>query len=222
VVPSIFSAVNIIRDTNFERNVETLVEKNKTIGRSYIFDFAIEDHGRNHSVQLFLAGEALADAEKESIYQDAEELGIKRNQLTFHEDATIKGGGIDNELLKNFYDTSEKKVQDLNATVNELNQELDSYKAKELPTKVIAMEIAAQYDGIQNVSVTRGETVNPVTGESADDIVILLDVDRALPQETIDKITNWLRVRLNETNVSIIQRTAAVETAAVDSVSVAE
>ena len=205
IVPSIISAVNIVKETNFERNVETLVEKNKTVGRSYIFNHSIEIDGRKHTVHLYLAGEVLPDAEKESIYQDAEELGIKRNQLTFHEDAAIRGA-IDGELLKNFYEDNARKINDLNADVARLNDELDEYKAKELPTKVLALEIASQYDNITNVSISRGQSVDPLTGDASDEILIILSVSEPLSEEALDKMTNWLRVRLETNNVTVIQK----------------
>ena len=205
LVPSVYSAFLIVRETNFERNVEALVERNKTVGRSYIFNYDIEKDGKNHSVQLYVAGEVLPDAEKESIYQDAEELGIKRNQLTFHEDAAVRGG-LDGELLKNFYEDNTRKMQEMDATVKNLESELDAYKAKELPSKVLALEIASQYDNISNVSVSRGESVNPLTGESAEDIVIILSVTEPLADEALDKMTNWLRVRLETSNVTILQK----------------
>lgn len=220
VVPSIFSAVGIVRETNFERNVETLVEKNKTIGRSYIFNYEIQKVGRRgHSVQLYLAGEVLSDGEKESIYLDAEELGIKRNQLSFHEDAAVRAG-VDGELLKNFYQDNAKKLQELNATVKDLESELETYKAKELPAKVIAMEIAAQYNDIQTVAVSRSEAVDPSTGSLKEGIIILLSVRHLLSQDDIDKMTVWMRVRLEDDNVTILQQmTPAAAAAPADSTS---
>ena len=204
IVPSIISAVQIVRETNFERNVETLVEKNKTVGRSYIFNYTIEKQGRGHAVQLFVAGEVLPDSEKESIYQDAEELGIKRNQISFHEDAAIRAG-VDGELLKNFYEDNSKRIQELDATVKELNAELDAYKAKELPADILAAEITSQYDGITGVTVSRGEAVDPVSGTSTYQIIVLLTVTEPLSKATIEKMTNWLRVRLETENVVILQ-----------------
>ena len=209
VVPSIFSAIGIVRETNFERNVETLVEKNKTIGRSYIFNYEIQKVGRHdHAVQLYLAGEVLPDAEKESIYLDAEELGLKRNQITFHEDAAVRAG-IDGELMKNFYEDNARRLKELDATVKGLETELDAYKAKELPAKVIAMEIAAQYDDIQTVAVSRSEAVNPSTGSLKEGIIILLTVKQPLKQEDIDKMTVWIRVRLEDEDVTILQQVAS-------------
>lgn len=205
VVPSIISAVQIVRETNFERSVETLVEKNKTVGRSYIFNYTIEKQGRGHAVQLFVAGEVLPDAEKESIYLDAEELGIKRNQLSFHEDAAVRAG-IDGELLKNYYEDNARKMNALNEDVKRLNTELEEYKSKELPSKVLALEIASQYDNITNVSISRGESVEPLTGETSDEVLILLTVSEPLTDEALDKMTNWLRVRLETSNVVILQK----------------
>ena len=39
IVPSIFSAVTIVKQSNFDRSVQTLVERNKVVGRSYIFNY---------------------------------------------------------------------------------------------------------------------------------------------------------------------------------------
>ena len=205
VVPSIISAVNIVRETNFERNVETLVEKNKTVGRSYIFNHSIEKDGRNHSVHLYMAGEVLPDAEKESIYQDAEQLGIKRNQLTFHEDAAVRAG-IDGELLKNYYEDNARKISEMDASIKSLNSELEEYKSKELPVQTLALEIASQYDNIRNVSITRGQSVDPLSGETQDERMIVLTVSEPLSDEALAKMTNWLRLRLETNNVTIIQK----------------
>ena len=97
-------------------------------------------------------------------------------------------------------------MQEMDATVKNLESELDAYKAKELPSKVLALEIASQYDNISNVSVSRGESVNPMTGEAAEDIVIILSVTEPLADEALDKMTNWLRVRLETSNVTILQK----------------
>ncbi len=204
VVPSFVSAVRMIHQTDFNRKVETLVSKDKAIGRSYIFNYEVGREGKSNVVDIYFAGETLSDTDKENFLLDAENLGLDRKLLRLHEDASVRTG-VDSELMKNVYENSSKQQQALQNTIDSLQRELNRYTSKDIPTELIATELAVQYDGIVSVTLARGQDFSPENGKGSEKIVSLLTVDRTLPAETVVKITEWLKVRLQNPNVTVMQ-----------------
>ena len=205
IVPSIFSAYNIVKQTNFERNVETLVEKNKILGRSYIFNSQTDASTKPSSVRLYVAGEKLSDDERERIYSDAESLGFLRSQILIHEDAAVKeGNGLDAELMKGIFEHNTETINQLNQTVVRLDSTVNAYRAQELPYAQLSEEICAQYEDIDKVTLSRGESVVTATGEKGTATVAIVHTPKSFPEEARSKLENWLRVRLASDDVTVI------------------
>lgn len=204
VVPSIVSAARMISETNFNRKVETLVSKDKTIGRSYIFNYTVGKESKERVVDLYLAGEVLSDTDKENLLLDAESLGLQRKHIRLHEDASVRSG-VDSDVMKSFYESSSKQQSSMQATIDSLQRELSKYTSAQLPAELIATELAVQYDGVESVTLARGERFAPSQGTSSEEIVVLLSVNKPLPEQTENKIRDWLRVRLRSDNIRILQ-----------------
>ena len=205
VVPSIISAINIVKQSNFERNVDTLVEKNKILGKSYIFNAQTDVTTKPATVQLYVAGEKLSDDNRERIYTDAEELGFQRSQIHIHEDvATKEGAGLDAELIKGIFEHDTETINRLNQTVVQLDSTVTAYRAKELPYAQLSEEICAQYEDIDKVTLSRGESVVTATGEKGTATVAIVHTPKSFPEEARSKLENWLRVRLASDDVTVI------------------
>lgn len=84
VVPSIWSAVSMVRDNNFERNVSDFVSAHRFIDGRYIYDYTITS-GRKRQVELRVAGDALGNKEREDIYAAAARYAIRPEKIRFVE-----------------------------------------------------------------------------------------------------------------------------------------
>lgn len=207
IVPSIFSAVNIVKQSNFDRSVDNLVENNKVLGRSYIFNYTVSHNGKKPTVELYVAGEQLSASERDRIYASAENLGINRNQVFIKEDAAVQGGaGMDSELMKGIYEHNTQTINELNREVDSLRVLVKSYQSRQLPSKLLTLEICAQYDKVGDVILSRGEDVDSSTGEVRDVVVVILKCSSELDGSQMDKITSWLKVRLASEEIMVIQQ----------------
>ena len=206
IVPSIISAVNIVKQSNFDRSVQTLVERNKVIGRSYIFNYQTDHEGKTPTVELYVAGEALGTSERERIYADAENLGIARNQVFIQEDAAVKGGyGMDADLMKGIYQNNTRTIESLQETIAKMDTTIRAYKEKELPSELVAMEICSQYEKVAAVVLTRGQSIDSKSGVKQDAIVALMQCTEPLSDAEMQKMQNWLRIRLSSDRVVVLQ-----------------
>ena len=205
IVPSVLSAIQMIQDNNFARNAELLVKENKNLGKSYIYDYKTNLDNRPHTLDLYLAGEKMEASARERIYLRAEEAGITRSQIVIHEDAAFQNELMtESELIQSIIDGHNRQVEELEGKVTELSGEIQEYQNRELPVALLTRELAAQYDGVRQVTLTRGSRTDAESGESCEIIVAILNCTKP-PRETERiRIQNWLKVRLGVEEVEVL------------------
>jgi len=130
IVPSIISAVGTIRDNNFAISAERFVESNKTIGSSYIFDHQVNLDGRNQTLHVYMAGEALDYTTKQILLKNAAVYGLHSDQIVFHEEAAMQNLNK-NEVIRDLNSHYLNTIQELNKRITELEVELAKYKGAE-------------------------------------------------------------------------------------------
>lgn len=209
IVPSILSAISVVKENNFKIQAENVVSENKNLGKCFIYDHKASYSRKDPKLELFLAGETLTEEAKQKIYKSAEQYGITRNQIVFHEDATsVRMELSETEIIKGIYEQTDKQIQRLNDSIARLGAKLDEYKEKEIPVDAIAKELFAQYPDIIHLSLTRGSSVEANHPEATEQIVAIISSEKPIDTEQHDRIERWLKVRLNNENVVVVSETA--------------
>jgi len=205
IVPSIISAISVVKENNFKIQAEQLVNDNKNLGKCFIYDHKATYSRKSPTLELFLAGETLTPEARNQFYKDAERYGITRSQIIFHEDATsIRQELSEVEIVKSIYEHTEQQIKRLNDSIAKLDAQLNDYKEKEIPVDVIAKELFAQYPDITNLSLTRGSSVNANDPQNTEQIVAIITSDKPIVDDAHDRIERWLKVRLNNENVVVV------------------
>ena len=205
LVPSVLSAIQMIQDNNFARNAQRLVQANKNLGKSYIYDYKTDLDARPHMLELYMAGEKMEASARERLYLDAEEAGITRSQIVIHEDAAFQGQIMsESEIIRGILDGHNRQVEALQSQVDSLSTTIDFLRAGQLPSALITREIAAQYAGVQQVTLTRGESVAAESGSTHPAIVAIIQSTIPLKEAERERIQQWLRVRLAIDDVTVI------------------
>ena len=125
VIPSIISAIGLVRDNNFERNVEAFVRENRLVSRSYIYDWRIyNDHGRK--VEISMTGEPMSFDAQTAFYASAREHRIKDNQLVIKEHSLGMTGEEMNEMVREIYDRTDRELAEKEAQMDRIQTRLDS------------------------------------------------------------------------------------------------
>lgn len=207
IVPSIFSAIRMVQENNFNIHAEKLVSKNKSIGKSFIYDYKTDMSVKPATIDLYLAGETLTPEFKEVLFKDAEEYGITRNQIVFHEDATMTRDVLsESDLIQGIYEYNERQIKALTDSIATLERQLETYKDHDIPVDAIARELFAQYPSIRSISLTGGRTAT-ASGEAGNEqIVALVTSSEKLDAEMTDRLERWLKARLEQENVIVLQR----------------
>ena len=205
ILPSIWTAINVVKENNFKIHAAELVKKNKNMGRSFVYDHKTNYSRKLSTIELFVAGEMLTDESKEKLYNDAEYFGIMRNQIIIHEDATIVREDIsETEIMKTIYEHTDRQIKMLNDSITKLNARLEALDDNKLPVSLVAQELFAQHPQIIKVSITRGSTVEAMTSTEHEQIVVYITCDEPMKKDLHDQIERWLKVRLKNENVLVI------------------
>ena len=209
IVPSIISAISVIKENNFKIHAERVVAENKNLGKCFIYDHKATYSRKSPKLELFLAGETLTNEAKQQIYRSAEEYGITRSQIVFHEDATsMRQEFSEKEIVKGIYEQTEKQISRLNDSIAKLGDALNAYKEKELPVEAVSKELFAQYANITSLSLSRGSSVAVEGEDETEQIVAFVTSNEPLTDDQKDRIERWLKVRLNNENVMVLNQAA--------------
>jgi len=121
LVPSIISAVNLILDNNFERNVQNFVEDNRLVGRSYIYDYDV----KNRRVDFDIAGEPLSDSLKTAFFSEAARHRIKEDRISLTEHTLGMTQEEMNDLINDIYNRTDQELAEKDARINAVQAQLD-------------------------------------------------------------------------------------------------
>ena len=207
LVPSIITAINTIKENNFNIHAEKVVAENKNLGKCFIYDHKATYSRKAPKLELFLAGETLTEEAKKKLYNSAEAYGITRSQIVFHEDATSMRQDLsETEIVKGIYEHSDQQIKMLNDSIAKLTATLSDYQSKEIPVDAISKELFTQYPNIIEVSLSRGASIHVSDSIASEQILAFITTQEPMPTENHDRIERWLKVRLKNENVVVVNQ----------------
>ena len=197
LVPSFFSAYSIVRENEFAMQARHFVKENQTVSGTYIFDYTTDTSVKPYTLTLRLAGETLSNDSRAKLYTEAEKHGIRHEQIIFQEDATIEVRRLnETEIMKDWLSSTEAQLKQRDDSIRSLNAQLDTYKAQVLPSEQIAAELKSQWPEIEDVTLARADQ----------SVILLLTTAEELQPTDLERIHNWLSVRLQEPVIEVIVR----------------
>lgn len=203
IIPSIWSAVLLIQQNNFDVNATTFAEHRSTYGKSILYDYKI-DHKENTTLTLFFTGEALSDRDKEELYSVASEYDIEKEQIQIRDYSAQ-----DQSDMNAFKDIYEKKESIISAKEQEivlLKNELEKIKNNELEYDKISKEIFSIKSSVHNVSITKGQSFNRDSTSGNAVISIVIGSADSISISELEELKQWLKIRLDTETIDVTQR----------------
>ena len=201
LIPSIWSAVILVKQNNFDKKATQFVETHRSIGNSIIYDYKIE-HQDGSVLKIFVTGETLSESGRSNLFVYASEYGIKEEQIVIKE--YITQNPQDNEVLfKGVYERLDSEIEKYESTIEQLNQELQAAKKNDLPYMQIASEISATYPSIRHIYLGQGAHVAVDSMKISSCLMVKVQTDSLMPAASVDQLKKWIQIRLQIDNVQI-------------------
>lgn len=203
-IPSILSAITMIRSNKFAQDAERFVSENRMLDSGYIYDYDIDTH-KGGKISLYIAGNMLDENEKSRLRLSAKDHGIDPERVEFyaHQIAPNENGSAD-KLVRDIYARTDSEISKRDAQIRMLEMELSKYKQKEIPYTQISREIVSQYPQVKEIYISRGADVTTDSLYTKDCILVVAKTQRALGDEAKLRMTEFLKARLNDTTVVVI------------------
>ncbi|MBO5831354.1 MAG: DUF389 domain-containing protein [Alistipes sp.] len=203
IVPSIWSAVILIQQQNFEMNATAFVKHSKSYGKSIIYDYKI-DHNDGSTLELAFVGESLDEDTKKLIYETAERYNIKRDNIILTEHTT-KERVEEIEMVKDIYDRMDTEISSRDKEISRLKAELEKQESEQIPYLQLTREIRANNPTISEVHITRGEKIMAEMSDStAQTTIVMVRTNGKFDHDAHQKLENWLKIRLDEEELTLI------------------
>lgn len=202
IIPSIWSAVLLVRQNNFEDRALEFMEANKSVEKSIIYDYKIS-HSDGSKIELFYTGEPLSATARTNIESSAKEHGIKPEQLIISEHTTIEGTN-EMELVKTIYERTDTELKNREAEIQRLREELKMLRGEEIPYVQIQKEIRLSYPQVEDIYISRGAFVAKDSLDAKSCILVVPQCTDSIKVEDKIKLEEWLKLRLASENVVLI------------------
>lgn len=205
ILPSIYSAITVIKENKFNQAAKRFVSENRTLPDSYIIDYQITHNARRPSVlTISMAGKPLTQKEETLLRELSQRYNISPDQLVINQSGTASPEGIqDKEVVKSIFEQNELEIRKREEVIDKLEAELKKFYSREFPSKQIAKEIAAQYPAVRSITLARGETVTE--GETQEEIIAILKLGASMSSAEKNKLGKWLSIRLDVPAIKIIE-----------------
>ncbi len=208
IVPSIWSAVTLIKNNNFEDKAIGFVQQNKSLGNSIIYDYKIS-HEDGGLVELFITGEELSAVERNNLYELAKAAGLKQEQVVVNEH-TNGQSKVEKELLQGIYARTDSEINRRDNEIKRLEAEIELIKKNEIPYSQVTREAINSWPEITELSIGDGAGVTADSLHVDKRIIVVAKTSKAMTSVEKEKFTKWLGIRLNSDNVEFIEDAPAV------------
>ena len=203
-VPSILSAVKMIQSNTFQQNASSFVADNRMLSSGYIYDCEVDTH-KGGRISLYIAGSMLDDADKEKLKASAKEHGIDPDRISFFEHQIVPGEDQSaDRLVKDIYERTDSEISKREAEIRVLENELTKYRQQEIPYLQISRELSSQFPQVKDLYISRGADINTDSLAMQDCILVVARTERVLDDESKQKMTDFLKVRLNDSTVVVL------------------
>ena len=203
IIPSIWSAVLLIQENNFDVNATSFAEHRSSYGKSILYDYKI-DHKDNTTLTLFFTGETLSERDKDELYMVAAEYDIKKEQIQIRDYSLEEKS--DMNAFKDIYEKKESIISAKEQEIVLLKSELDKIKNTELAYDKISEEIFRIKTSVSDVTITTGHTFSRDSTAGKEIIYVSVSSADSIAVRELDELREWLKVRLDTDTIEVLQR----------------
>ena len=211
LVPSVFIAINVVRETSFDNNAIKYVndiQNNPVMQNVQIISQKRTFSSKGNEITISLVGEPLTSEQVAVLQQRMEEMGLKNTKLNIRQ----AGGasldvGTQAKMLQEFIEDKDRTIEQKDSLIRDLRQQirLEQQRAQ-VTVEQLAYELSVLYPHIHDISMA--EAVKFSVQSNTSDTIPTLNINWS-KQPTNDEyqhLSNWLKVRLKTNKLDIISQ----------------
>ena len=111
----------------------------------------------------------------------------------------------EDEILKSIFERSDFEISKREDTIRSLEEQLQKLKDKDIPYIQITKEAVNQYPSVKELYIASGANVTVDGYSQKNGLLVIAKTAAPLTAEQKTRITDWLRIRTNTTEVTFYE-----------------
>lgn len=216
IIPSGFTFWSTIQESIFERNAtEFITESFDNYEGTEVINTKLTYNGDQTSlIEVYLIGEILSSATEKKLSNRLEEFGLKKAELKVYQskDKTDEIAGklsaeVKSGILEEIYQKNEKLLNDKDAKIEFLEDELLKLRSDTIPFSAVKNEMKVQYPNVLYMAYGKTVTTNFKSKQDTTPTFFMQWKSKLTEEEITEEkqaVEKWLKVRLNNSKVKVI------------------
>lgn len=216
IIPSGFTFWRTIQESIFKRNAENYISENFDFDGTWVSKKTITYNNDDAlaNIEIFLSGEIISEDVKKELTKRLSDYKLDKIPLKIHQfkDKTDEIAGklsadVKMGILEEIYEKNEKMLQNKDEKINFLEDELIKMRKDTIPFSSVKREIKTQYKEVTSMSYGKTITTNFLSRQDTNGTFFIKWNEKITSEEITEKQTamqNWLRVRLNDEKIRVL------------------
>lgn len=209
IVPSVFMAWNMIRETRFNSQAIKYVneiQKEEMFNEVEIINVKRNYTPKEQGIAISLVGKPLNKEQIERLQNRLVDFSLTNTKLSIKQTSGTLDLDMQANVLSNLLDKKDEVIYEKDVKIHQLEKELDDIKLSGIDNKQLAREIAIQYPNVKRFSISNRSIYADIETISLDTIPTLY-VEWINRKDTARErsLNEWLKVRLGIDELKIIE-----------------
>lgn len=206
IVPSVYLAYGIVVRSIWEEQAKTFIQNEFVYPKTQVLNSEFFYSLDPKMIQVNLIGEVLPGAEIDKLKEKAKAQGFGNAELRVNQ----SGSGqtdmniLRSNILKDLYERNEKLIEDKDAKIALLEEEVANYGQVRVLGSEIAREAKINHPTLQKFSMNRS-MVTDLEKNTVDTLLVAYaEFNKKPTSSDTDKLLNWLKLRTKSDTVALI------------------
>lgn len=207
LLPSVYLAWSVVGEARFQSQVAKYmqeIQKTEIFKNVEIINSTKSYSGEQSKLTLVLVGEKLTDEQQQELRNKLSEFGLSKTELTIKQTGNSLDIGTQASFISDMLDKKEVEIERKDSIIQTLNAQLGKEKNTGKDLIRLAREIKIQYPEIKKFSVGTTIYTDPTTLKQDTIPAFYVEWNQSGSKHDIN-LREWLKVRLNEDKLQIIE-----------------
>ena len=208
VIPSIFMAIQLVRETTFNSlstHFLKEIQKSPIMENTQILTSRKEFNRKRSSIMISLIGQELNKKEIMLLQSEMEKYGLKKTDLIVKQTESIINANMQTDILEEMLNQKEMQINQKDTLIQNLKAYMLPVNADSTLAIHIGKEMQIQYPFVQTFTINNSIYIDPHNQQTDTIPTIIVTWDKK-PNETEKKqMLAWLKIRLDLDTLKLVE-----------------
>ncbi|MBK8505437.1 MAG: TIGR00341 family protein [Saprospiraceae bacterium] len=216
IIPSIYTAINVVEETIFKRNANNFITNEFAFDHAQVISKRITFFRSGSHIDLTLYGQPVSDEVIQEIQLKMPKYKLENCQLNIHQGQTGQTGfdpasiellnqQLKTGIIEDLYRKNEVQIRNREDQIKLLESEIIQYRSKEIPIAEMILEIKAINSNVTEISIAPA-VLSHVDSIQQDTLYLAyVDFKKRPATAEVSKIEQWLKARIKSDKIKIVR-----------------